>query len=194
MGVEDVHPCRKSITPIGDGLHYMHQASLKGDFAKAAEWFEKLCALSDFQVEANTINTVIQAAANVGNVKEATSWFQKFSEYGLNATQESYTSMISATAKRRMVPEAEKYFQEMKAQEIEPDDVAYGALLSAFARVGDLDRAEKYFSMMERGSGSDDLKPNQIVLGTAPRQCNQHALCVATQKDGRVEQIVSLLK
>lgn len=192
LEVQAIHPCRKSITTIGDGLHYMHQASLKGDFAKAAEWFEKLCALSDFQVEANTINTVIQAAANVGNVKEAKSWFQKLSEYDLNATQESYTSMISAAAKRRMVPEAEKYFQEMKAQEIEPDDVAYGALLSAFARVGDLERAEKYFNMMERGSG--DLKPNQIVLGTAPGQCNQHALCVATQKDRRVEQIVSLLK
>ena len=80
----------------------------------------------------------------------------------------------------------------MKAQEIEPDDVAYGALLSAFARVGDLERAEKYFNMMERGS--DDLKPNQIVLGIAPGQCNQQALCVATQKDRRVEQIVSLLK
>lgn len=141
----------------------MHKASLKGDLAKTEELFEKLRSNSEFVVESNTINTVIQAAANKGNFEKAKSWFKEIAGYGLNATQESYTGLISAAAKRRMVGEAEDYFVEMMAQLIEPDVPAYGALLSAFARVGDLESAEKYFGMME----SAGLKPNEIVFGAA---------------------------
>lgn len=173
----------------------MHQASLKGDFKKAVKWFEELCANSDlvvvlqifsfrcpngilwgwpncrpqpgdFVVDVWAINTVIQAAANPGRVKEATSWFTKIDEYGLNATLESYTSMISATAKKKQIAKAESYFREMQGKGIKPDDVAYGALLAAISRTGDLQRAEKYFTMMER----DGLKPNRIVWGNAAGQ------------------------
>eukprot|EP00438_Fugacium_kawagutii_P031829 Skav208572 [mRNA] locus=scaffold177:192985:195569:+ [translate_table: standard] len=119
-------------------------------------------ARRDFVVDASTITTVIQAAANLGRVEEATLWFKKFEEYDLNATLESYTSMISAAAKKKQIAKAEKYFLEMQEKGIKPDDVAYGAWLAAISRTGDLQRAEKYFTMMQR----DGLKPNSIVWGT----------------------------
>jgi pentatricopeptide repeat protein len=144
----------------------MHQASLKGNVPKAVEIFEELSANSEFVVETSTINTIIQAAANIGNVDSAEKWFKKIPEYGCNATVESYTGLISAYTKKRKVAKAEKVFKDMQVQEIEPDSVAYGALLSAFAGVGDLRSAEKYFSTME----SARLKPNEIVYGAAAEQ------------------------
>lgn len=159
----------KSKTPpttIGENLDRMKEASQKGKFDLARSIFDKLCANVEFTVEPETINTVIQAAANVGDVKEAKSWFKKFEEYDLNPTLESYTCMISAVAKmaeKKMANEAQEYFQQMISQDIPPDTVAYGALLAAFARVGDIERAEQYFEKMEQ----DGLKPNKIVFGSA---------------------------
>lgn len=140
----------------------MHQASLRGDLARAENCFNQLIADPGFVVEPSTINTLIQSAANMGNFQAAEAWFGKLLDYKLNATVASYTAVITAAAKNRKQKEAEEWFEAMQYDQIMPDTAAYGSVMSACANAGDVSRTESYFQrMIVHG-----LKLNPIIFGT----------------------------
>ena len=140
---------------IQDFLGKLTRASHEGRLRDAENIFAALLSLEGgFEPNAMTINKLILAAANGGDIKAAQNWFERLEKFDLQPDVACFTSVISAGAKYGRVPFAEKWFDKMLSQHIAPTVAAYGAVIHAASNAGDLDAAEAWFERMRRGGSS----------------------------------------
>ena len=151
-----------------DLLAELHAAGHKGNLTGAEKVFHllRLPCPSDveFHVSTQTINALILAAANSGNVERALAWFDQLLTFELDPDMSCFTSVISAGAKYGNVSFAEEWFEAMGYHGINADVTAYGAVMHAAANAGKPALAEKWFQRMKE----QHIQANQVTYTHAP--------------------------
>ena len=147
-------------------LNRLHSAAEEGDLSEAESTFNLLCLQSGehFTVTQETINAMIFAAAQGGNIERAKHWFGRLVDFDLDPDVKIFTSMISAGSEYGNTSFAEEWFEVMGYYQVPPNVATYGALIKAAANAKDLPCAEKWFSKA-RAAG---ICPNHITFKTVP--------------------------
>jgi len=129
--------------------------------------------LNDGAVEPskNTIDTVMHACAQIGDVDRARRWFDEMKDADMQPSAHTYAVLIDAHAKRgketrdeAQVKMAEQMFQLMNEENIQPDRVCYTALIDACAQLGNVERAKFWLhKMVNAGVQPNDHTYNALI-------------------------------
>eukprot|EP00397_Hematodinium_sp_SG-2012_P002888 GEMP01002896.1.p1 GENE.GEMP01002896.1~~GEMP01002896.1.p1 ORF type:complete len:1228 (+),score=351.55 GEMP01002896.1:750-4433(+) len=116
-------------------------------------------------------NSVINAAAQVGNLSKAHGWFHEMKASGLIPDVFTYTSIINAAAEAKKPKEAEVWFNKMIDANLRPSVASFNSVMKAWVRCGDPTNAVRWFEKLQ---ADEELVPNEITYSILVNAFSHH--------------------
>lgn len=106
-----------------------------------------------------TVNSVIGAYGNCGQIEKMEKWFDEFQLMGINPDVMTFNILIKSYGKTGMYEKMGSVLEFMKKRFISPTIVTFNIVIDTFKRAGNIERMEEFFLKMKH----QGMKPNSIT-------------------------------
>jgi len=167
---------------------YAHRKNIRS----AEAWLERLKRNQPYGSLVLAYNSVVNAAAQVGDLEKAIHWFKDMKTLWPPCEPDvfTYTSIINAAAEAKLPRKAEEWFEALLSVGLKPTVASYNSVMKAWIRSGVPQNVVKWF---ERLKSNPELDPNEISFSTLLNAFNHNSFSDGLQRtEACLEELISL--